>query len=118
MLIEMQRLMANPEHGTVQPGQIIDLSAAEARRRIAAGDCKPANGSAAEQPRRAAGPAEQEPDTGGAQDEQVPVEKMTVDQLKTYAAAEEIDLGDATRKDDIRVLVLAELERRRDADGD
>ncbi|MEU0001549.1 hypothetical protein ABZ069_31990 [Streptomyces microflavus] len=117
MLVEMQRLMANPRLGTVQPGQIIDLSAAEARRRIAAGDCKPVNGPAAEQPRRAAGPADQEPVTGG-QGDDVPVEKMTVDQLKTYAAQEEIDLGDATRKDDIRALVLAELERRRDADGD
>ncbi|CAM5715567.1 hypothetical protein ACTFBT_16110 [Streptomyces microflavus] len=117
MLVEMQRLMANPDHGTVQPGQIIDLPAAEARRRIAAGDCKPVTGTAPERLRRAAGPAEQEPVTGGQGDE-VPVEKMTVDQLKTYAAAEEIDLGDATRKDDIRVLVLAELERRRDADDD
>ncbi|MFJ9885938.1 hypothetical protein ACIQRW_08755 [Streptomyces sp. NPDC091287] len=117
MLVEMQRLMASPRLGTVHPGQIIDMSAAEARRRIAAGDCKPVTGQAAEPPRRTAGPTEQEPVTGGQGDE-VPVEKMTVEQLKAYAAEQDIDLGDATKKDDIRAVVLAELERRRDADGD
>ncbi|MEU6952075.1 hypothetical protein [Streptomyces sp. NPDC045714] len=114
MRVQMLRLMANPEHGTVQAGQEIDLPAAEARKRIAAGDCKPLE---TESPRRTAPAPPADPGAPG-QGEEVPVEKMTVDQLKTYAAEQDIDLGDATRKEDIRAVVLAEIERRRDADGD
>ncbi|MEV6471599.1 hypothetical protein [Streptomyces sp. NPDC051657] len=115
MRVQMLRLMANPEHGTVQAGEVIDLPAAEARKRIAAGDCKPLE---SDSPRRATATAPAPPADPGGPGDEVPVEKMTVDQLKTYAAQEEIDLGDATKKEDIRGLVLAELERRRDADGD
>ncbi|PJN31310.1 hypothetical protein CG717_16210 [Streptomyces sp. CB02613] len=113
MRVQMLRLMANPKYGTVQAGEAVDLPADEARRRIAAGDCKPLD---SEPRRRAAPPAA--PDDGGAGGEPVAVEKMTVDQLKAYAAEQDIDLGDATKKDDIRALVVAELERRRDADDD
>lgn len=116
MRVQMLRLMANPEHGTVPAGEVIDLPAAEARKRIAAGDCKPLGN---ESPRHAPAPAPPAGPAGpGGQGDEVPVEKMTVDQLKAYAAEQDIDLGDATKKDDIRVAVLAELERRRDADGD
>ncbi|MEU2799050.1 hypothetical protein [Streptomyces sp. NPDC007117] len=113
MRVQMLRLMANPTHGTVPAGTVIDLPAAEARRRIAAGDCKPLEGEGERPrpaPRRTPGPSSPE--------EPAAVEKMTVDQLKALATEEDIDLGDATKKDDIRALVVAELERRRDADGD
>lgn len=115
MRVQMLRLMANPEHGTVPAGAVVDLPAKEARKRIAAGDCKPLEDDA---PRRTAPapdrtpPAPQTP----ADTPDVPVEAMTVEQLKAYADEQSIDLGDAKKKDEIRALVVAELERRRDAD--
>jgi len=124
MRVQMLRLMANPEHGTAPAGAIIDLPAEEAHRRIAAGDCKPLEGDTRATPRVVDRTPAVPPSTPLApaalpvQTPDVPVEKMTADQLKAYAAEQEIDLGDATRKDEIRVAVLAELERRRDADGD
>lgn len=36
-----------------------------------------------------------------------PVEKMTVAELKDYAAENEIDLGEAAKKEDILQLILA-----------
>lgn len=42
-----------------------------------------------------------------------PLSKMKVDELKALAAKEEIDLGDATKKDDIIVAI----ERGREAKG-
>lgn len=113
MRVQMLRLMANPTHGAVPAGTVIDLPAAEARRRIAAGDCKPLE-TEGERPR----PAPRRTPDPSALEEPVAVEKMTVDQLKAYAEKHDIDLGDATKKDDIRALVAAELERRRDADDD
>ncbi|THA78409.1 hypothetical protein E6R60_05865 [Streptomyces sp. A0642] len=119
MRVQMLRLMANPDHGTVQAGAVVDLPATEARKRIAAGDCKPLEGDA---PRGGApGPdrtpaAPQTTPLTPADTPDVPVEAMTVEQLKAYADEQDIDLGDAKKKDDIRALVAAELERRRDAD--
>lgn len=113
MRVQMLRLMANPEHGTVPAGAVIDLPAREARKRIAAGDCKPVDSDA---PRRTTPAADSAPPTAPADTPDVPVEAMTVDQLKAYADEQAIDLGDAKKKDDIRALVVAELERRRDAD--
>ncbi|MFJ8863618.1 hypothetical protein ACIRD8_35025 [Streptomyces sp. NPDC102451] len=98
--------MASPTHGTVPAGAEIDLPADEARRRIDAGDCKPLETTA---PRRTTAPTPPA-------DPDVPVEAMTVEQLRAYAAEQSIDLGDAKKKDEIRVLVVAEVERRRDAD--
>ena len=46
--------------------------------------------------------AEVEPDTGD-----TPVAKMTVGELREYAAEHDIDLGDATRKDDILAAIAA-----------
>ncbi|WP_433406873.1 hypothetical protein [Streptomyces sp. CA-146814] len=128
MRVQMLRLMANPEYGTAPAGAIIDLPTKEAHRRIAAGDCKPLEDST--RPTRATPRVlDRTPGTPPAtpitpatpppvQTPDVPVEKMTTEQLRAYAAKEEIDLGSATRKDEIRTVVLAELERRRDADGD
>ena len=36
-----------------------------------------------------------------------PVARMTVDELREYAAEHDIDLGDATRKDDILAAIAA-----------
>ncbi|MFJ3705034.1 MULTISPECIES: hypothetical protein [unclassified Streptomyces] len=113
MRVQMLRLMANPEHGTVPAGTVLDLPTAEARKRIAAGDCKPVDG---DTPRRTP-PAQRTP-TPPADTPDVPVEAMTVDQLRAYAAEQSIDLGDAKKKEDIRALVVAELEARRDSDDE
>ncbi|MDX2623848.1 hypothetical protein PV356_30795 [Streptomyces sp. WI03-5b] len=113
MRVQMLRLMANPEHGTVQAGAVLDLPEAEARKRIAAGDCKPLEGDV---PRRTpSAPRTPAPPADGPD---VPVEAMTVDQLRAYAAEQAIDLGDAKKKEDIRALVVAELEARRDTDDE
>lgn len=119
MRVQMLRLMANPEHGTVPAGAVVDLPAKEARKRIAAGDCKPADGDA---PRRTAPTPDRTPSTPQttpvtpADTPDVPVEAMTLEQLRAYADEQSIPLGDAKKKDDVRALVVAEVERRRDAD--
>ncbi|MFE4691746.1 hypothetical protein ACFRH6_17005 [Streptomyces sp. NPDC056749] len=110
MRVQMLRLMANPDHGTVQAGTVLDLPAAEARKRIAAGDCKPLDSDTPRRTSPAPAPPADAPD--------VPVEAMTVDQLRAYAAEQSIDLGDAKKKEDIRALVVAELEARRDSDDE
>ena len=46
--------------------------------------------------------AEVEPDTGD-----TPVARMTVGELREYAAEHDIDMGDATRKDDILAAIAA-----------
>ena len=46
--------------------------------------------------------AEVEPDAGD-----TPAAKMTVGELREYAAEHDIDLGDATRKDDILAAIAA-----------
>ncbi|MBB4987490.1 hypothetical protein [Streptomyces nymphaeiformis] len=115
MRVEMLRLMANPTYGNQPEGAIVDMDPADAERRIAAGYCRPLD-----EPRknggRAAKTAAAPP--GGGQGEDTPVEKMTVEQLRSYAAEHDITLGDAVKKDDIRAAVVAELERRRDEDED
>ncbi|MFF9146327.1 hypothetical protein ACF1BN_15850 [Streptomyces sp. NPDC014861] len=117
MRVEMLRLMANPKYGTVPAGAIVDMDPADAERRIAAGDCK-----AVDVPKKKRPPtppsAPVTPPASGDGGPEVAVEDMTVDQLKAYAAAEGIDLGTATRKDEIRAAVVAALEQRRDEDGD
>jgi hypothetical protein len=56
-----------------------------------------------DQPKMAADPLDHDADgkKGGAVD----LDGMTVDQLKAHAAVRNIDLGDATRKDDIRAAI-------------
>ncbi|MGW1127461.1 hypothetical protein [Streptomyces sp. NPDC002526] len=114
MRVQMLRLMSNPRHGTVPAGAVIDLPAAEARKRIAAGDCKPLE----DERRTTRAPNEPATPKESATTEALPVEKMTVEQLRAYAAAEDIDLGNATLKADVLGIVVGELERRRDADDD
>jgi hypothetical protein len=46
------------------------------------------------------------------QDGDKPLEKRTVEQLRAYAAAKEIDLGDASKKAEILDAITTELERR------
>lgn len=47
------------------------------------------------------------------------LDDMTVAELKEYASNEGIDLGDATKKDDIRAAIqLVEEQRRQDAEDD
>ncbi|MFD4320114.1 hypothetical protein [Streptomyces sp. NPDC058548] len=119
MRVEMLRLMANPKYGNQPEGAILDMDDDDAERRIAAGDCRPLD-----PPKKKTGgrpaktttapPAPPAPPGGVGQD--VAVEKMTVEQLRAFAAEHDIDLGDATLKDDIRTAVASELERRRDED--
>lgn len=45
-----------------------------------------------------------EPEKGENQDD-IPIEKMTVAQLKEYAAKHEIDLGEATKKEDVLKVI-------------
>jgi hypothetical protein len=111
MRVEMLRLMSNPTYGNQPEGAIVEMDDADAERRIAAGDCRPLDTPKTRKPAKAAPPA-----PPGGQGEETPVEKMTVEQLKAYAAEYEIDLGDAAKKDDIRTVIAAELERRRDED--
>ncbi|MFC8276257.1 hypothetical protein ACFUJR_27750 [Streptomyces sp. NPDC057271] len=116
MRVEMLRLMASPKYGNQPEGAIVDMDDAEAARRIAAGDCRPVD-----EPRRRkaarAKAATGGTETGGdGQDGPPPVEEMTVDQLKAFAAGQEIDLGDAKKKAELLAVVVAELERRRDED--
>ncbi|MGW4030752.1 hypothetical protein ACWEFL_15770 [Streptomyces sp. NPDC004838] len=115
MKVEMLRLMCNPKHGNHQPGDVVDLPPAEARKRIAAGDCRPVD-SPPTTGRRA--PRDTSTTPPGPGPDEVVLEKMTVDQLRAYAEKEGIDLGDATKKADVLGAVVAELERRRDADDD
>ncbi|NML55669.1 hypothetical protein HHL19_36380 [Streptomyces sp. R302] len=114
MRVEMLRLMANPKYGNAPAGAIVDMDPADAARRIAAGDCKPVDEPPKKRRPAAPAPASAPPGDGP----EAAVEDMTVEQLKAYAAAEDIDLGAATRKDEIRAAVVAALEQRRDEDGD
>jgi hypothetical protein len=54
-------------------------------------------------------PAEQEP---------VDISKLKVDELKAYAGDHGIDLGDATKKDDIRAVIEAATSSEEDDDAD
>ncbi|MFF2774853.1 hypothetical protein ACFVU3_08080 [Streptomyces sp. NPDC058052] len=117
MRVEMLRLMANPKYGTAPAGAIVEMDPADAERRIAAGDCKPVD--EPKKKRRQAPADTPDPATGQSGDgPEVAVEDMTVEQLKAYAVAEDIGLGSATRKDEIRAAVITALEQRRDEDGE
>lgn len=47
-----------------------------------------------------------------------PLDKMKVDELKAYAAEQEIDLGDASKKAEILDRITTELARREAESGD
>lgn len=117
----MLRLMVNAKYGAQPEGAVVDMDPADAERRIAAGDCRPLDGPTKKsgRPARATGQETTPPPPPGDPGDgapEVPIEEMTVEQLKAYAGEQEIDLGGATRKDEIRAAVAAEMERRRDAD--
>ena len=112
MKVEMLRLMCSPTYGNRQPGDVVDMDEAEALKRIENGDCRALEESSG---RGRRGRASKSSAPAGVPDEK-PIEKMTAEELKTYAAAQEIDLGDATKKDDVRAKIVAELEARRDED--
>ncbi|MFD8640842.1 hypothetical protein ACFV14_11090 [Streptomyces zaomyceticus] len=116
MRVEMLRLMSNPKYGNQPEGAIVEMDDADAERRIAAGDCRPLDPQKKRPATRAAKAPAAPPAPPGGDGQDVAVEKMTVDQLRAFAAEHDIDLGDATLKDDIRGAVVAELERRRDED--
>lgn len=107
MRITMKTLSAHPD-GTLEIGKTYDVPAQCSRERAdelldggyaVLEDADPAT----------ADPAAAEPDTG---DETKPLEKRTVEQLKAFAAEEDIDLGDASKKAEILDKITAELARR------
>lgn len=51
------------------------------------------------------------------EDVEKPVEKMKVDELKAHAEKHGIDLGEATKKEDILAVVQAHLEQVATGDG-
>ncbi|MFD6421712.1 hypothetical protein [Streptomyces sp. NPDC060198] len=104
MRVTMRSLYAGPER-TVAAGDTADFGVAEAAALVKGG-----YGVYADAPPRTAADA----DT----DAEKPLERRTLEQLRAYAAAHDIDLGDATLKTDVLRLVLAEVEQRRDADDD
>ncbi|WP_435969311.1 hypothetical protein [Streptomyces sp. Qhu_M48] len=119
MRVEMLRLMANPKYGNQPEGAIVDMDDADAERRIAAGDCRPLDEPKKKRGARTAARTATPPTPPAPPVEpDVPVEAMTVDQLRTFAAEQDIDLGEARLKEDIRAVVAAELERRRDEDDE
>jgi hypothetical protein len=112
--------MYNPVHGNHDAGAVVDLPDDEAERRIAAGYA-----AAVEQPRRRLAervrrtkqPAKKPTKRSTKQPakkptESKPVEKMTVEELRDYAAEHDVDLGDATDQREI----LAAIEAAQDAD--
>ncbi len=119
MRVRFQRLMCNPRL-TAQPGDVVDLPADEARRRIAAGDCvaadEPKSPSMRERlrGRRADGGKSTEKEGAG---DAKPLEERTIPQLQAYAAERDIDLGEASKKAHIlEVIITAEREREENAD--
>ncbi|MFJ5059027.1 hypothetical protein ACIP96_06360 [Streptomyces nigra] len=63
-------------------------------------------------------PATAERAEPAAADDDKPLEKRTVEQLKAYAAEREIELGDASKKAEILDKITTELERREAEDED
>lgn len=122
MRVKIIKAICNPEIGNYHPGQEADLPDEVAEKRIAAGHCVPVDepkrglverlrrGGGRKSPKDE-GPKEEDPkkEDGG---EAVPVDKMTVPQLQTYAVEHGIDLGTATLKKDI----LAVIEAAQDED--
>lgn len=106
--VQFTRPVASPTLSATA-GQILDLDDDEAQRRIDAGHCtpldEPGKGRLIDRVRRALTP---DPDSG----DDKPLEKRTVEQLKAFAAAREIDLGDASKKAEILDAITTELARR------
>jgi hypothetical protein len=98
--VKILRTIANAT-GNHQAGAIVDMPDEAAAVRIAAGHAAPVD-----QP-----PPPPAEDDDPATDPK-PVDKMTVDELRTYAAEHDIDLGDAKKKADI----LAVIELAQDED--
>ncbi|WP_405710087.1 hypothetical protein OG264_16070 [Streptomyces xanthophaeus] len=97
--VTMHTLYAGPER-SVAAGQSAEFADEEAARLVRGGF-----GVYADEPARAAAA-----DTGDK-----PIERMTVPELRAYAAAEGIDLGDAKSKAEVQAVVAAALEAAREA---
>ncbi|MEV6544399.1 hypothetical protein [Streptomyces sp. NPDC051665] len=107
MRITMKTLSAHPD-GTLENGQTYEVpqqcSEERAVELLDGGYAVPADEDLA-----AADPGTRaEPDSNSDK----PLEKRTVDQLKAYAAEQEIDLGDASKKAEILDTITTELARR------
>lgn len=113
MRITMKTLSAHPE-GTLENGQTYEVPGQCSEER-AAELLDGGYAVLAEEDLAAAGPgARAEADT----DTDKLLEKRTVEQLKAYAAGQEIDLGDASKKAEILDKITTELARREAENGD
>lgn len=115
MRITMKTLSAHPE-GTLENGRTYEVPGQCSEER-AVELLDGGYAVLAEEDLAAADPgtrAEPEPE---AEDDK-PLEKRTVDQLKAYAAEQEIDLGDASKKAEILDKITTELARREAESGD
>lgn len=103
--VRFEHPMASPTR-SARAGQVLDLPPEEAARRVEARQCVYTDDapSIPDETAEAAKPAGPEADK--------PLEKRTVDQLKVFAAEQEIDLGDASKKAEILDRITTELARR------
>ncbi|WP_432193806.1 hypothetical protein [Streptomyces sp. bgisy027] len=113
MRIEFTRPVASPTL-TARAGEIRDLPEAEALKRIDAGHAV-----AVDQPKprlrdRLPGRRKTEPKAEQKAAEDTPLEKLTVEQLKAYADAQDISLPEKAKKDELLAVITAALEERED----
>ncbi|NEB00620.1 hypothetical protein [Streptomyces sp. SID13726] len=115
MRITMKTLSAHPE-GTLENGKTYDVPGQCSEDR-AVELLDGGYAVLAEEDLAAAGPGTRaEPDTEIEADK--PLEKRTVEQLKAFAAEQQIDLGDASKKAEILDAITTELARREAESGD
>lgn len=103
--VTMSTLYAGPGR-TVAAGQTAEFDDAEAGALVNGGYGVYAD----------AAPAAAAPDPDGSEDEAKPVTRMTVDELRAYAAEHGIDLGDAVRKAGLLAAIEAAVTARQNAD--
>lgn len=104
MRITMKTLSASPA-GALEAGKTYDLPRARALPLLEGGYAVLAGADPAQRPVRPDRPA-----GAGEVDQDKPLDKRTVDQLKAFAAEHEIDLGEATRKADILAAIHDAVE--------
>ena len=112
MRVEFTRGVASPTL-SARPGQIRDLSEAEALKRIEAGHAV-----AVDQPRtrlRDRLPGRRKPEQKTVPEDR-PLEKLTVDQLRAYAEEQDISLPEKAKKDELLAVIAAALEEREDTE--
>ncbi|MGI5443819.1 SAP domain-containing protein [Streptomyces shenzhenensis] len=114
--VRFQRRMASPTH-TARPGDVLDIPAGEAAQRVKAGQCTYVDAPAAPGPAAEDGGQEpKEPMEPGAAGSGL--DKLTVDQLKAFAAEQDIDLDGTARKAEILDRIITVLAEREAGDGD